>query len=85
MNTTALLSERQTTHGDFTDNAKYGQAIRELFRSSPRWAEMPEQHREALDMIAGKLSRILSGQSLYRDHWDDLAGYSTLATQACDH
>lgn len=84
MNTTALLSERQTTHGDFTDNARNGQMLREAFRSSPRWQDMPAIHREALDQIAGKLSRILSGQSTYMDHWNDIAGYAELAKMACD-
>ena len=43
----------------------------------------PEQI-EALDMIALKLSRILSGQANFRDHWDDIAGYAKLASEACD-
>lgn len=83
MSTTALLAERQTTHGDFTDNARNGQGLREFFRGSPRWAEMDPIHREALDMIAGKLSRILSGQASYDDHWKDISGYATLALMAC--
>lgn len=84
MNTTDLLHTRQATHGDFTDNARNGQMLREAFRSSPRFAEMPAIHREALDQIAGKLSRILSGQSTYADHWQDIAGYATLALMACE-
>jgi len=84
MSTTALLTERQTTHGDFSDNAKHGQALREYYRTSPNWAGMNPVHREALDQIAGKLSRILSGQATHDDHWKDVAGYATLALQACD-
>ena len=34
-------------------------------------------------MIALKLSRILSGQSNFKDHWDDIAGYAKLASEAC--
>lgn len=79
-----LLTERGSTHGKFADNARNGQMLREAFRSSPKWAQMPPEHREALDHIAGKLSRILSGQSMFRDHWDDLAGYSKLAADICD-
>jgi hypothetical protein len=84
MSTTALLAQRQTTHGDFKDNARYGTALREIFRSAPKWAEMPDEHKEALEHIAGKLSRILSGQSTVADHWDDVAGYAVLAKQKCD-
>lgn len=78
-----LLQERGKTHGDFTQNAIYGQELRSLFRSSPQWSAMPPEHREALDVMAVKLSRILSGQSQFRDHWRDIAGYATLADRAC--
>lgn len=84
MHTNELLNERQTTHGDFSDNARNGQALREFLRGSPNWHQMPAVHREALDMIAGKVSRILSGQSQFADHWKDIAGYATLALSDCD-
>jgi hypothetical protein len=83
MSTTELLIERGTTHGSFQSNAVYAQRFRDLCRTSPHWESMPVEHKEALDMIACKLSRILSGQSTFRDHWVDLAGYSTLAVEAC--
>lgn len=83
MSATALIQARSVTHGSFADNARNGQALREYFRASPYWASMPDEHREALDMIAGKLSRILSGQSTFADHWDDIGGYSALASKAC--
>lgn len=84
MQTEALLVDRGRTHGSFVDNARNGQALRELFRASPKWEAMPPVHREALDMMACKLSRILSGQSNVADHWADLAGYATLAREVCD-
>ena len=79
MATEALLEARGKTHGQFADNAKYAQTLRLLWRQSRYWDAMPLEHREALDHIAGKLSRILSGQSTFRDHWDDIAGYAKLA------
>lgn len=84
MSTEALLTERQVTHGSFEDNAFNGQYLREFFRRSPHWQTMPLVHREALDMLACKLSRILSGQSTFGDHWADIAGYAELARKACD-
>lgn len=81
--TDALLDTRGTTHGDFSQNAIYGQELRSLFRSSPMWPTMPAVQREALDLIACKLSRILSGQSRFADHWADLQGYARLAQEAC--
>lgn len=68
MSTDALLTERGTTHGSFADNANFAQHLRALWRSSNNWHAMPIEHREALDHIAGKLSRILSGQSRFPDH-----------------
>ena len=79
----ALLADRHTTHGDFDQNAIYAQELRSLFRSSPRWPEIPPVQREALDNIATKLSRILSGQGDCAQHWEDVEGYSRLAREAC--
>jgi hypothetical protein len=42
---------------------------------------MSDVKKESLEMIALKLSRILSGQADYRDHWDDIAGYVRLASK----
>lgn len=81
MDSHALLTERGTTHGKFSDNAYMGQALRELFRSSDHWREMHAVQREALDMIACKVSRILSGQADFADHWADLEGYARLARE----
>jgi hypothetical protein len=44
---------------------------------------MPEIQREALDQIAGKLGRIFAGRPTFLDHWQDVAGYATLAAEAC--
>ena len=79
--TTELLSERGQTHGSFADNAYYGQQLRLLFRQSKGWAHATIYQQEALDMIACKLSRILSGQPGFPDHWADLAGYAQLAVE----
>ncbi len=78
-----ILQERESTHGDFRVNARVSQALKELF-----WAEhvgdLCPVHKECLDMIALKLSRILSGQANFKDHWDDVAGYAQLASEACE-
>jgi len=80
-----LLVARQRTHGDFRSNAEISQRIKKIFRDntvtvSPGTSNV---HLEALDMIALKLSRILSGQADYADHWRDVAGYAKLAEEAC--
>lgn len=76
--TQELLAERETTHGSFGQNARYGQALRKMFRESPGWVRADEREREVLDYLAGKLSRILSGKP-HPQHWEDIAGYAELA------
>lgn len=78
----SVLVERAKTHGSYTSNASVAQYLRLYWRQSPHWDTMPVEHREALDQFATKLSRILSGQSSFKDHWDDIAGYATLAANA---
>lgn len=81
--TKALLSERGKTHGDFFDNARISQAIKRVFHAAPRWSDLHDCHKEALEMIASKSSRILSGQADHADHFADIAGYAKLAEAAC--
>lgn len=75
-----ILIDREKTHGDFSDNANASQRIKAVIReadiSNPVF-------RESLDMIALKIGRICSGQSDFRDHWEDIAGYAELAAEAC--
>jgi Domain of unknown function (DUF6378) len=74
-----LLADRGRTHGSFASNAQLSQHMKELFRSSPNWSALTDTHKEALDVIALKLSRILSGQAEFADHWLDIQGYAALA------
>lgn len=79
--TDALLNERETTHGSFADNARISQSLKASFRACPGWERMSHIQRESLDMIACKLSRILSGKINEIDHYRDLAGYAELAAK----
>lgn len=83
MDTDQLLAARGTTHGAFAHNAVCAQQLRAIFRASSQWGSMRPDHKEALDMIATKISRILSGQADFAGHWEDLAGYAELARKAC--
>jgi hypothetical protein len=42
------------------------------------WARMPLQVRETLEMIATKMSRVVTGDPLYEDSWADIAGYAQI-------
>ena len=73
-----LLEERQKTHGDFSSNAIYSQYLKSFFRICEGWENMSPVQQEAMDLMALKMSRILSGQADFDDHWDDIAGYAEL-------
>jgi len=74
----ALLADRSRTHGDFSDQAWITQAMKEIMRREPGWARLSPVQREALEMLAHKIGRVLAGNPLLEDHWRDMAGYSTL-------
>jgi len=78
-----LLTDRQSTHGSFEDNARISQGLKEWMRGSPGWSKLTDVEREAMDMIALKFSRVLSGKSLEKQHWEDIVGYGQLALNLC--
>jgi len=78
-----LLNERQQTHGNFEDNATISQSIKILFRSVPGWSSLSDIERESLDQIALKFSRILSGNTMQKQHWEDVVGYAKLVEEKC--
>jgi hypothetical protein len=81
--TDELLTEREKTHGDFGVFAECTQQIKNAFANRAGWGNLNDCQREALDMIAHKIGRILVGDPNFRDHWDDIAGYAKLVADRC--
>ena len=77
-NTTDILTERGSRYGKFTGHAKITQDIKVLMRDKANWWCLEDDQKEALDMIAHKLGRILNGDPHYEDSWRDIAGYAQL-------
>ena len=75
-----ILEERGNRYGQFIDNAKFTHFVKEEMRRSPSWSKMYADQREALDMIAHKIARIVNGDPDYTDSWDDIAGYAKLVS-----
>ncbi len=73
-----ILEERGKQYGSFAENAGMSQSIKVKMQVHERYHEINLTQREALDMIALKLSRIVTGDPNYIDNWDDIAGYATL-------
>ena len=84
MNIQQVLSERQTTHGDFADHAQTTQLLKTVMHSQPGWSKLNAMQRESLDMIVHKIGRILAGNPNYVDHWLDCSGYATLIVRSLD-
>lgn len=80
----ALLNEREATHGNFSDTSFRAQEIKRVFHNGRNWRALTHTQREALDMMASKLSRILEGNPSEIDHWADLSGYAECVVRYLD-
>jgi isopenicillin N synthase-like dioxygenase len=74
----AMLRERGSRYGVFTGHALITQNIKEALKDSPNWYALAPDQKEALEMIAHKMGRILNGDPDYLDSWVDIVGYTQL-------
>ena len=73
-----VLAERGSRYGEFPDHAKITQNIKRAMYASPNWPYLSDDKKEALEMIAHKIGRILNGDPNYADSWTDIVGYAKL-------
>ena len=73
-----VLQQRGNRYGAFGEHARITQAIKAAMVDSPNWSTLPPDMREALEMIAHKIGRILNGDPFYADSWVDIVGYAQL-------
>ena len=79
-----IINERAKTHGLYKHTAAWSQSIKDMFRGSPNWQHMNDGQKEALEMIAVKLARLLNGNPQFPDHWDDISGYGKLGANSIE-
>jgi hypothetical protein len=79
----ATLAERGKRYGDFVGHALITQGIKRQMQMTEGWKNLDDYHREALEMIAHKIGRILNGDPTYFDSWHDIAGYAKLVEDRC--
>ena len=72
------LKERGSKYGRFDAHAATTQDLKKMMQERAGWARLSYSQREALEMIAHKIGRILNGDPNYADSWHDIAGYATL-------
>lgn len=74
------LEQRGSKYGKFTNHALITQNIKKSFSVSPNWEKLSDDKKEALEMIAHKIGRILNGDPEYHDSWHDIEGYARLVS-----
>lgn len=77
-NIEAILNERGARYGAFVEHAYITQRLKEVMADTPNWIILDNDMKEALEMVAHKIGRILNGDPSYADSWVDIAGYSQL-------
>jgi hypothetical protein len=81
-NVDATLQERGNRYGSFDRQARIVQNIKRAYGTAgSKYYDLADDQREALEMIAGKISRILNGDPNYTDSWHDIAGYARLVEE----
>lgn len=76
-----VLEERGKRYGEFTGHALVTQDIKRAMTCSSKWEGLSDEMKEALEMIAHKIGRILNGDPTYKDSWTDIIGYAKLIEQ----
>lgn len=74
----ATLKERGSRYGEFKEHARITQNIKQAMADSPNFDSLSLDKKEALEMTAHKIGRILNGDPEYHDSWHDCIGYLKL-------
>jgi hypothetical protein len=72
------LVQRGSRYGNFVGHAEITQNLKFVMQNTQNWSVLKEDQKEALEMVAHKIGRILNGDPDYDDSWVDIAGYVTL-------
>ena len=73
-----LVAERDKTHGKYANTAEAAQTLKHAMHIQDGWHNLEDDQKEAMDMFASKMGRILGGNPDFIDHWADIAGYAVL-------
>ena len=88
-----ILTERGASYGSFADNSMVAMELRDTLKSAlhandTRFVRKITPAEAVVEnacfMIAAKLSRLVTGDTLHRDSWHDIAGYAELVVRFID-
>lgn len=79
---TETLSQRRQVYGNFLRQSSIACDLKGIMRAYIDWEQQlaPDQ-REALEMIAIKIARLINGDPNHADSWHDIAGYAQLVAE----
>lgn len=80
----STLEERGKQYGEFKEHARISQNLKEVMRREEGWNRLADDQREALEMIAHKIARLLNGNPDHIDGYHDIAGYARLVEKRLD-
>lgn len=72
------LTQRGARYGEFPDHASVTQGLKDIMKSHKGWGNLADDQKEALEMVAHKVGRIINGDPNYIDSWTDIIGYTRL-------
>jgi len=72
------LQERGDRYGVFAQHAQITQDLKTTMHNTLNWVTLHKDQKEALEMVAHKIGRILNGDPDYIDSWTDIIGYTRL-------
>jgi len=78
-----VIPNRDHQHGGIEAVGMVSQNLKDSMRSGINWNRLSCGEQEALDMVAHKIGRILSGDNPHDpQHWEDVAGYPQAVMRA---
>ena len=83
-NVNKTLNERGGRYGNYLEQTAISNKIKEAMQENHDYWGMETDQKDALEMIAVKMSRIVNGDADYADSWVDIAGYATLVADRLD-
>lgn len=79
------IAERASQYGDYAVECTTTQKVKEVLRNNPGWDNLNNTQKQALEMCALKMARIVNGNPDNYDSWHDLAGYAQLGRDHPTH
>lgn len=76
--TQKTLEKKGKKYGPFIGTASISIGLKEVMKQKNSYETLSRVQKEALDMIATKIARIINGNSYIKDNWIDIAGYAAL-------